>query len=330
MELKRRDIDSFISFCTMEESFFEQDNFGNYSHIKTMRKKESINDSFDKAMIGDGCLAKVRSSYTSLSSAEKKVADFLLDHPLEVVHLSINELAKQSNVAKATIVRFCQSIGYKGYRDLKISLARDSVPVMLYIQQDISLTDDSSTIIKKVLQANIEALYETVKILDIQEIEKAVNAMLSAENIGFYGVGGSSPIANEAYQRFIRMGFKCCYSNDPHVQISLALSCRKNDVALGVSHSGYTPETVRCLKIARKNEATTICITNYNESPLTEVSDVKLITSFKDSGFPIEKMGARVAQLAIVETLAANVAAKIPRKASLSIEKLRAVLKDLM
>jgi len=294
-----------------------------------LKNKEYTDISLVKRMSGNGCLAKVRSAYTSLSSAERRVADLLLSRPLEVIHFPIDELAKKSNVAKATVVRFCQSVGYKGYRELKISLAQDSVPVVSYIQQDILPNDSSPTIIKKVLQANIEALYETMKIISTTEVERAVKAILNAKRIGFYGVGSSFPIANEAYQRFIRIGLNCLHSTDPHVQINLALSFSKNDVAVGISHSGCSLETVRCLDIARKNKATTICITNYSRSPITRVSDIKLITSFKDLGFPIEKMGARIAQLAIVEALAVNVAVRIPRKASQYIEKLRATLKEL-
>jgi DNA-binding MurR/RpiR family transcriptional regulator len=279
---------------------------------------------------GNGCLAKVRSAYTSLSAAERRVADLLLSQPLEAIHLSIDRLAKKSNVAKATVVRFCQSIGYKGYQELKISLAQDSIPVMQYVQEDVLPTDTPLIITRKVLQANIEALSETLKILNNTEMEKAIEAIINAHRVGFYGVGSSSPIANEAYQRFIRMGLKCVCSSDPHVQVNLALSFKEKDVAVGISHSGCTLETVRCLDMAKKNEATTICITNYSGSPLTKVSDIKLITSFKETGFPIEKMGARVAQLAIVEALAVNVAIQIPRKASEYIEKLRTKLKELM
>lgn len=162
------------------------------------------------------------------------------------------------------------------------------------------------------------------------EMEKAIEAIINAQRVGFYGVGSSSPIADEAYQRFIRMGRECVYSSDPHVQINLALSFKEKDVAVGISHSGYTLETVRCLDAAKKNEAITICITNYSGSPLTKVSDIKLITSFKETGFPIEKMGARVAQLAIVETLAVNVAVQIPQRSSEHMEKLRTILKELM
>lgn len=279
---------------------------------------------------GNGCLAKIRSAYTSLSVAERRVADLLLSQPLEAIHLSIDKLAKRSNVAKATVVRFCQSIGYKGYQGLKISLAQDSTPVMHYIQQDILLTDSPSIITRKVIQANIEALSETLKIMNNAEMEKAIEAIIYAQRVGFYGVGSSFPVADEAYQRFIRMGLECVCSSDPHVQINLALSFREKDVAIGISLSGCTLETVRCLDTAKKNEATTICITNYSGSLLTKVSDIKLITSFKETGFPIEKMGARVAQLAIVETLAVNVAVQIPQRSSEHMEKLRTILKGLM
>ena len=194
---------------------------------------------------GNGCLAKIRSAYTSLSAAERRVADLLLSQPLEVIHFSI-------------------------------SLAQDSTPVMQYIQEDILPTDTSSLITRKVLQANIEALSETLKMLNNTEMEKAIEAIINAQRVGFYGVAAFF------------------------------------------------------LAVSKKNAATTICITNYSGSPLTKVSDIKLITSFKESGFPIEKMGARVAQLSIIEALAVNVAVQIPQRSSEHMEKLRTILKELM
>lgn len=119
-----------------------------------IKMKHTWNGLSTKEISGNGCLAKIRSAYTSVSAAERRVADLLLSQPLEVIHLPIDKLAKKSNVAKATVVRFCQSIGYKGYQGLKISLAQDSTPVMQYIQQDILPTDSPSIITRKVLQAD--------------------------------------------------------------------------------------------------------------------------------------------------------------------------------
>ncbi|MFQ5835937.1 MAG: MurR/RpiR family transcriptional regulator [bacterium] len=272
-------------------------------------------------------LTRIRSVYPSLFSAEKRVADLILKQPQKVVHLPIGEVARRSNVAKSTVVRFCRSIGHNGYSELKISLAQDSVPEVKYIHQDIKPKDDSATVTEKVFHVNIQGLADSLKILDTKEMEKAIEALVNAKKVLFCGVGTSAPIAEEAYHRFLYLGIPCVFSGDPHLQIGLALSLTKQDVAVGVSHSGSTEDTLKPLGLAKENGATVICITNYINSPIAQLADIKLITSFREIIFRIAAMAARVAQLTIIEALYVNVAIKMKEKAVRNIEKLEKLLR---
>ncbi|MCK4617351.1 MurR/RpiR family transcriptional regulator [Candidatus Aerophobetes bacterium] len=272
-------------------------------------------------------LTRIRSIYPSLYSAEKRVADLILKQPQKVVHLPIGEVARRSSVAKSTVVRFCRSIGHNGYSELKISLAQDLVPDVKYIHQDIRPRDDSATITQKVFHVNIHGLADSLKILDTKEMEKAIEALVNAKKVLFCGVGTSAPIAEEAYHRFLYLGIPCVFSGDPHLQIGLALSLTKQDVAVGVSHSGSTEDTLKPLRLAKENGATVICITNYINSPIAQLADIKLITSFREIIFRIGAMAARVAQLTIIEALYVNVAIKMKDKAVRNIEKLEKLLR---
>ena len=270
---------------------------------------------------------RIRSIYPSLFSAEKKVADLILSQPQEVVHLPIGEVARRSGVAKSTVVRFCRSVGHNGYSELKISLAQDLVPDLRYIHRDIEPKDDSATITEKVFHANIQGLVDSSKILDGKEMGKAIKALVNAKKVLFCGVGTSAPIAEEAYHRFLYLGIPCVFSGDPHLQIGLALSLTKRDVAVGVSHSGTTEDTLKALKVAKENGATIMCITNYVNSPIAQLADVKLITSFREIIFRIAAMAARVAQLTIIEALYVNVAIRMKERAARNIEKLEKLLR---
>jgi len=272
-------------------------------------------------------LTRIRSIYPSLFSAEKKVADLILKQPQKVVYLPIGEVARRSGVAKSTVVRFCRSIGHNGYSELKISLAQDLVPDVKYIHQDIKPRDDSATITQKVFHVNIHGLADSLKILDTKEMEKAIEALVNAKKVLFCGVGTSAPVAEEAYHRFLYLGVPCVFSGDPHLQIGLALSLTKQDVAVGVSHSGSTENTLKPLKVAKENGATVICITNYINSPMAQLADIKLITSFREIIFRIAAMAARVAQLTIIEALYVNVAINMKDKAVRNIEKLEKLLR---
>jgi len=273
------------------------------------------------------CLAKIRSIYPSLFSAEKKVADVILGKPEEIIHLPVRDVARRSGVAESTVVRFCRSIGYSGYGKLKISLAQDLASQVQYIHQNIQSRDDSTEVTKKVFHANIQGLYDTLKMVDNVEIDKAIEALLEAKKILFCGVGTSAPIAEEAFHRFLYLGLPCIFSGDPHLQIGLALSLTEKDIALGVSHSGTTEDTLKPLRIAKDNGATVICITNYIHSPIAQLADIKLITSFREIIFRIAAMAARVAQLSIIEALYVNVAIRMKEKAVCNIERLEKLLK---
>lgn len=273
------------------------------------------------------CLAKIRSTYPSLFSAEKKIADVILEKPEEIIHLPVKDIARRSGVAESTVVRFCRSVGYKGYGKLKISLAQDLVSQVQYIHQNIQSRDNSDEVTKKVFLGNIQGLYDTLRIVDNTEMDKAIEALLEAKKVLFCGVGTSAPIAEEAFHRFLYLGVPCVFSGDPHLQIGLALSLTKKDVALGVSHSGSTEDTLKPLRLVKENRATIICITNYIRSPIAKLADIKLITSFREIIFRVAAMAARVAQLSIIEALYVNVAIRMKEKAVRNIEKLESLLR---
>ena len=69
-------------------------------------------------------LEVIKEQYDYIFSAERKVADFVLQNPQKAVDSNVSELAKQSGVSDATVVRMCHHIGYTGYYQFRISLAR--------------------------------------------------------------------------------------------------------------------------------------------------------------------------------------------------------------
>jgi len=271
-------------------------------------------------------LLTVRATYPSLYSAEQKVADMVLNHPEKVLDSSITRIAEEAGVAESTIVRFCQSIGLEGFREFRIALAQDLAPSVQLIHKDILPGDDANAITEKVFYADIQGLQDTLKILDKDEMQKAINAILSARRIEFFGVGGSSPIADEAYHRFIRIGLPSRFVGDSHAQIVVAMSLGKGDVVVGISHSGQTESIVKAIRTAREQGVTTIGITNYIKSPLAQTADIKLLTAFREIAYRNENMAARVAQLAIIDALCVNVAARMKDKALKALERLQQLL----
>jgi DNA-binding MurR/RpiR family transcriptional regulator len=271
-------------------------------------------------------LIKLRSLYSSLRESEKKAADYIESHPNEVIYLSISALAEKSDVSEASIIRLCKALGYEGYQDLKINMAKFLIEPVRYIYEELDENDDVGKIIHKVMVSNMKAIEDTLKILDKSEVEKAINVLSKARKIEFYGVGGSGEVAFDAHHKFFKLGIPCIAYNDPHMQIMSASMLGKGDVVVGISHSGSTKDIVDSLETAKKAGAATICITSSENSPVTKVSSIKLIISAKELAYRTEPMASRIAQLSVIDVLSVGVALRRENQTIVNLEKARKAL----
>ncbi|HXF33558.1 MAG TPA: MurR/RpiR family transcriptional regulator [Candidatus Acidoferrales bacterium] len=255
-----------------------------------------------------GCFVRIQGTYSSLRTAEQRVADFILKHPEELIYLTVTELAERTNTSESTVVRLCQKIGYKGYQEFKIMLARDLVEPNATIYEQIEPGDPLTQIKSKVFQANAQALADTMEVLVDSELELAVNAIRHAHKLQIYGIGGSAPIAADAYHKFLRLGLAAVALSDGDMMAMSSALLGKGDVALGISHTGASRDVCDALENARANGATTICITHRSTSPITKVADIKLFTAAKETAFRSDALSSRIAQLSIVDTLYVGIA----------------------
>ena len=265
-------------------------------------------NSSEAALRPDGCLLRIRGLFPGLRPSEKKVAQYVLDHPEEVVDLSVTELAQRSGVSDATIVKFSQRIGYSGYQQFKIMLSRELARPAHANYGELDPADDIPKVKAKVITMNMSALEQTLHTLSDTELERAVDALWAAPVIHLYGVGASGFVALDAEHKFLRINRRCHAFIDNHVQRAMATLLRPGDVAIGISHSGFTQDIVNALRIAREAGATTICITNHFDSPVTAVSDIRLHTAAQEPAFRSGAIASRVAQLSIIDVLFIGVA----------------------
>ena len=245
----------------------------------------------------------LRSTYPTLRPAEKRLADVILHNPEKVVHLSITELACRANVSDTTIVKFCKRLGYKGYQEFKILLAQDVVVKHVPVYGQIEVEDEVGTIKEKIFQANIKALQDTVQVLNTRALEAAVEVISGAREIHFYGMGASGIVALDAEQKFSRIGLRASAFVDWHMQITRASLLTPDDVAVGVSYSGDTRETVKSLETARQAGAFAIAVTNYSTSDIVKVADLVLLTASQEEIFRYGAISSRIAQLSAIDAL---------------------------
>lgn len=255
-----------------------------------------------------GCLLRLRSARELFKPAEAAVAEFVLARPERVLQMSVSEVARDSGVGEATVIRFCRAAGYKGYQEFKLRLAQDLVEPVEFIHENISFDDATQDLVQKVFQTNQKAVEDTQRAVDPRIVEVAAKALASARRVDIYGVGYSYFSALDLKLKLVRFGLSADALGDPHLQLMAAVTLKRGDVAIGISHSGSTRDVVDALGPARKAGATTIAITNYSPSPLTRVADLVLLTASPESPLGGEVLTSRIAQLCVIDVLSVAVA----------------------
>ncbi|GIV70296.1 MurR/RpiR family transcriptional regulator [Caldilinea sp.] len=250
-----------------------------------------------------GALSVIADALPRLTGSAQKVAHFILNAPRETINLTITELAIKAGVSEASIVRFAQSLGYEGFHALKISLAEDIVSPMLLVHEDLGPNDSPGVAVQKVITAGMRSLEDTLHILDTFLLESVIQTLCNARQIELFASGNSIPLAMDLNFRLTKIGLRSRFSIDPTVQEMYASLVSAEDVAVGISHTGSSIDTVHALALAKERGACTIGITNHSNSPLTRHSDYCLLTSTRVTQFREEEMASNLAMLALTEAI---------------------------
>lgn len=252
-------------------------------------------------------LNTISSLYHSLTKSEKKIADTILHSPDLVSQCPLSEIAKYLEVGEATLVRFCRTIGFKGFSDFKlelsIELATKDNNDETVLETEIMPSDDSLTIAQKLQAAVSNVMEETVNLLDLKQLEQVVKAIKKARRIFLFGVGSSGVTAEDAKNKLMRIGFQVDATGNNHFMYMQAALLTPSDVAIGLSHSGYSAETAHTLKIAKQNGATTVALTHSLRSPVTEYADYVLVNGNKQGKLQGDSIGTKIAQLFVLDLI---------------------------
>ncbi|SER34648.1 transcriptional regulator, RpiR family [Gracilibacillus ureilyticus] len=272
------------------------------------------------------CLMNIRTNYPRFSVTERKIADYIIKHPQNIIHSSINQVAEDLNVAESTVFRFCKRIGYKGYQAMKIALASEVISSEDNIHEKVEQGDMIETVASKVFQSHIQSLKDTLEIIDEEKLQLAVGMLTAARSVQFFGSGGSSIVALDGYHKFIRTGLQVQAVQDTHMQLMAAAQLTSEDCAILISHSGASKDIIHILNILRKSNVKTIAITNFAKSTLSESVNIALYTSSEETSYRTEAFSSRVAQLTLIDVLYVNILMKLGEKGQTALEKMREAL----
>ncbi len=251
------------------------------------------------------CLTNIQNHLNKLTDSEARVAQYVLEHSMEVLRYSVSELAEHAGVSVATVVRFSKSVGYKGYQDLKIHLAQGSIAHYKHLNTELEREDTSVQITEKIIRSEISVLEDTLHILDPKMLERIAFLIRKAHQVVFFGTGGSAAVAYDAMHKFLKIGIRSVVYLDIDVQSMQSALLHPMDIAFAISHSGTNRNVIECLKNARQCGATVIGLTTEGDSPFQEVCDYVLTTATRETIFKSESVTARIAQLSVIDSLVA-------------------------
>lgn len=248
----------------------------------------------------------ISQEYYTFTLSEKKLADFMLSNQDSLPYLSISQLASGAGVAEATVSRFCRRVGFQNYAQFKLAAANTSLrfkPANNPLSGQIEQQDSVEVICRKLYTAEMEAIGQTMDLLDPQAILRAANMLEKAGRVLCMGQGGSMLIAQEAAHLFSTVDNRFLPVIDSHMQAIAATMMEPEDVILFFSYSGSTRAMMETLKLAKERQGKVILVTRFPNAPGAAFSDVVLQCGANENPLQSGSIAARIAQMYLLDVL---------------------------
>jgi RpiR family transcriptional regulator, carbohydrate utilization regulator len=252
-------------------------------------------------------LSQVEAMREQLRPSERKLADYVLEAPREVLDISMTDFATRAGVSQPTIARFCQALGFSGFREFKIRLAQSVAADVPTVYRDVRSDEPAAGVAAKVLDRTIGALIAVRNSLSSDSVAAAIGLLSDARRIEFYGAGGSGIVALDMQHKFFKLGVPSVAYSDPHTYTTSAALLGAGDVVIAISNTGRTRDILDACRSALSGGAKVIAITHGN-SPLARLASVGLFANVDEDTDIFSPMTSRVSHLAIGDILAVGLA----------------------
>ncbi len=256
-----------------------------------------------------GVLNRVRSKLPQMSGAMAKIGGFLIDKPQAPLELSIKELAQETGTSAATVTRFCRLLGYTGYVPFRVSLAadlgrstaRDSWKAD--IGRAFGPDDSPADVLSTLVNAHLRSIEDTAEAIDLRQLKNVARRVSLARHVDIYGIGGSAVMALELQSRFYRIGIPAHHWTEVHAGLTSASLQDTECVAIAISNTGRTQETIEMLRQASTVGATTVALSSDASSPLAEEADFTITTTVHEQFLQPDDLSAKHVQLLAIDLL---------------------------
>lgn len=251
-------------------------------------------------MLDKPVLDVIKDNYGKIFSAEKKVADYVLEHPQDAVDANVSELAKASGVSDATVVRMCHHLGYKGYYQFRLMLAKDVGRDE--VEENEELRNKSNPVMK-IFQEYVNSLTAIGENIKEEDMQACVNLIKTCKQAHILAVGNTTPLALYMGFRLGRLGVKCTYDISPEYFLNHVNLADKGDIIIAISQSGNSRQIIQGMELAKEKGLKMMAITGYKQSPVSELADYVLISNGRKESFNFYKNYAHLKETALIDTL---------------------------
>lgn len=246
---------------------------------------------------------RIKTIYSVLRPSEKKVADYILNYIDSYDKISMASIAKSAGVSQPTIMRFVKAIGFDSFKQFKYELVRSNIKTVdLLYGFSINKDDNIRDLPSKIIATITRMMEDSLKSISIDNYLKAIDLINHTKHISIYAVENSICVANDLMTKMIYLGKSISFHSDYYLQSIDASNLKDQDLAIGISYSGNSKNTVEVLKIAKEAGAKTIAIVNFENTMLTKYGDVVLSTS-SDQFLYGDAIFSRTTQIALVDMI---------------------------
>ncbi|MGI6510966.1 MAG: MurR/RpiR family transcriptional regulator [Catenisphaera adipataccumulans] len=242
--------------------------------------------------------------YDSFFDSEKKIASYILDHPQDVINMTIKELAAACGTSEASISRFCRKLELDSFHHLKINLAKaEADQLTVPLEAEKISQDHVAESLQTILNNKIAELTATIKNIDADVLVQCLQAIEHAGRVHVAAVGNTIPVAMDCAFKFNEIGIPTSTSSVWETQVSYTYTLQKGDVLIAISNSGESSKVADMVNIANDRGAVTIGITNNLHSTVGKSVDHHIQTSTREKLFLNEFYFSRISASTVIEIL---------------------------
>lgn len=278
-------------------------------------------------------ILQIEECYADMRASEQKVADYVMENIDQIAEVSLGKIAKECNVSEPTVLRMVKALGFQGLREFRnavvssIAITKEEHQSPILYGYSLSKEDKPCDIPAKVVRTTTKIMEENLKSISIKTYEKVIETIKKARMIDIYSVENSNVIAKDLLTKLLYLGFNCRHMEDTYHQRIAASNLTSEDVAIGISYSGCSEDTIKAMKSAKKSGATTIAVTNFKDAIIRKYADLLICTS-QDQLFYGDAIFSRTSQIVLVDMIYMGLISSDYDKYAKCLDQSAKVIKD--